>query len=187
MKPVWYLDVDDVINFTNPRGVPKAWSRQRPYTRIDVARVADARGRVFTITWAAPVTALIRRMSELVDVVWMTSWNEGNIASTTLGDALGLPDLPNGYTLAGLDAPSGPNLPVKWAAVKTLSETMFAGCPTVWTDDELGGRLRSDAKYLFGARGVPLKTVTPNRDVGLTPTDLENIERFIRGHLVPTG
>ncbi|MEU6152712.1 HAD domain-containing protein [Actinosynnema sp. NPDC047251] len=134
MRPLLLLDVDGPLNpwaaKTPPDGyVEHRWRLSRWRRRTQHAWLNAAHG-----------TALLDLAAHLdADLAWATSWEHR--ANTTVGPALGLPDLP----VIGLRAYEG--RPVwKYAAVGRFA----AGRPLAWFDDDFD--LYRSAREAFLAR-----------------------------------
>lgn len=189
MKPVWYLDVDDVINFHSSKGVPRVWAQPKvgdPATILRSEVLHTPTGQTVTMEWAKPVTDLIASVSDRVEIIMMTSWNLDNQATDVLGPMFGIGTPVNGYTLSGIDLPSPdvPHLKSKEKAVQALSwpgGPLF-GRPVIWSDDDLNSRHKSELKSLLHAFDVPALIVSPVPRVGLAPIDLVRITKFIDAH-----
>jgi hypothetical protein len=164
VRPVWLLDVDDVVNADDP-----GWGAAPFHATVFSPR--DRKG--YRVRWAPELLDRIRRVQRAaVEVVWCSTWcNEAEL----LEDLWGLPRLRRAF-----DCPPPESFAARWdlkvsAAVRELE----AGRRVIWTDNDLPkfgpGRER------FEAAGVLL--IAPRPDRGLQPGDMDAIEAF--AHVLP--
>lgn len=164
-RPVWLLDVDGVINAVGDRPPTHVW------------RGGWMRRRVtnFPIMAAKPVLDFINRMHRigLVEVRWHTTWQE---CALELGEVLGLPVFPV------QDAPEFLRRGPRWWKLPAAERVaLVEGRPLVWTDDDLALRTTYVGRALSQMREeVPVLTVAPDAQTGLTPRHLRKIEAFLR-------
>lgn len=172
LPPTWFLDVDGVLN---------TWDAPDPRHGMYAVAWVPVRRRPVRVEYSPSVVARINALHSagLVEVVWLTSWNEH--ARTELAPEIGLLDfdvLPEPSrgstqwsTLPGTDA--------TWWKVGRILEHIAAdpARPYIWTDDWL----TKAAKYtLRDAGGPPALLITVPRTPGLTHAHLDRIEEFCR-------
>lgn len=174
MKPVWLLDIDDVINAgigRNDRFPVNIWPSR---DWIDTKALSS---RTFRIVAARPVLNFIRKVHEAgrVEIRWHTTWqhNARNVAT-----ALDLPHFPV------QDAPEFARvaeelrhdrwwkLPAAWRVVRDEGRSL------IWTDDHLTCLRPHQVTSLSAAGDVLL--IAPDPGCGLTKGDLEDIELFLK-------
>lgn len=177
-KPVWFLDVDGVINADKPyKNKWGNWKHGVVHTRslFDEPISLD-------IHWAQEVVDFLNNLMDTVDVVWLTSWSD--TANTELVPLIGLNQtLPNAFTLAEFVVPSHPAWKEVWNLKRTTVRTLigeggkFEGRPFIWTDDDLDRSARQEFNYL-GKRNTLF--VRPFETTGLIPADLKRITDFLQ-------
>lgn len=173
-KPVWFLDVDGVLNaFPLPadKGKYKKGKATPFYSDADYSGYTPK----YTIQFDPTLIARIKALHEegVVEVVWLTTWGYG--ANFSLRTLLRLPK----FRSAGeMDEPE--LLGTKWWKSEALKRFVEAeGVERyVWTDDHLGWYL-SEEEYnaVVPQEGLAIKT---NEITGLTHEELDRIEEFLR-------
>lgn len=190
MKPIWYLDVDGVINML------------RFGSRVDgVPKECLHRERVngFPILWDTRVVEFLNRVHRegLVEICWLTTWEEA--ATRHLAPALGIDQfrLPH-WRMVLWSAPQlaeDPERPHDWwwkfesvlrhADVDHLNERAV-----IWTDDDLAAGIATDIRLRRWVRdrkqrGLRTLGISPESTRGLTMEHLEEIERVLDIPAVP--
>lgn len=162
-KPVWLLDVDGVLNATDP-----GWDG--PHRQGN----AVANGMTFRLRWAPGLVARIARLhrSGSVEVRWATTWVDEIEQVERL---LRLPRFPTAFTGLGA-APSVKAPSLKWAAALEVVEGERR--PLLWTDDDAITSWEAGIRRL-GATGLPVMLVAPDPHTGLQPDHLAAIEDFL--------
>src|SRR5689334_10587705 len=167
MKPIWYLDVDGVVNMVRP-----ALEEYRPE---DVPqhcwRTRIVNG--FPITWDIRVIAAINELHRAgrVEICWLTTWESD--AATLLGPALEFDEFRTPARLLRARLETQPGW-WKWESVKShADEDEHGERAVIWTDDDLG-----DARAIVpelgkwfddrDARGLVTLGISPNPARGLT-------------------
>lgn len=157
--PIWLLDVDGVINASNP-----GW-HAAPHKGY-----AYANGREFKIRWAP---ALIRRIRDLhesgaVEIRWSTTWCD---EADQLERLFKLPKLGRAFQIDDLYSVSEHKL-------AAAHEVIALGRRLIWTDDGVVPFYR----HLFEAEietGEAL-LIAPRESKGLQPDHLDAIEAFAK-------
>lgn len=170
MWPIWFLDIDGVINGNPYRRGHNLWGGE-----ADSWIETNARGgnRWWPITAAIPVVNFIRRVHEerWAEIVWLTTWQvDANNVSAALG-------LPNFRVLKGtiVDGTRYHDSANWWKLTKAVEESQ-TGRPVVWTDDDLGNLV----KRLFHDQcPAPSLLISPHGDEGLAPQHLVRIAAFL--------
>ena len=166
--PVLLLDVDGVLNAVR-RELPEGWRR------------GTFNG--YVLSWDPTVVARLRAMHEAgrVELQWLTTWTE--MADRLLAEPLGLPRglrthsrelLPTGFGGA-LGGASGW---WKLAAARAVAEAE-PGRRIVWIDDDLAEQAADTGEWLAARPHVLV--VAPDRYVGLTHAQLDEIEAWLDG------
>jgi hypothetical protein len=186
-KPVWFLDIDGVINgwkkhpriFDSWNHVPLVANVQKTWDTPEPTE------HTFDIYYSPLVIDFINTMSEKVDIVWLTSWEQQ--AATVFAPGVGITStFPVGFELAGIEVPGGKSfLPYKHKAGGRLMHGMpfsndpgmFAGRPVIWTDDELDKTFRKQFVNSLDSPALLIKTFA---STGLTHTDLDRISTFVK-------
>ncbi|WP_088317347.1 HAD domain-containing protein [Kineosporia sp. R_H_3] len=196
LPPLWFLDVDGVVNAISAQPDPAVWNDW------STGR-ATVDGRPWTIRFSPTVTSTVARLHTegLAEVCWLTTW--GHAVNDDLRVVLGLPELPVAGTFEeGSDdgpvpdaAPQDPDRPqsharlgdrataldpltgVWWKLdVVRLIHAVDPDRRIVWTDDDL--RLYPEALEWFraNARGLCL---APDETVGLTREHLAAVRDYL--------
>lgn len=158
-ETVWLLDVDGVINATNPD-----W-RQKPVTGS-----AMYDGFRYTLRWAPSLITEIQAIvaSGLVEVVWCTTWCD---EVRQLEKLWGLPELSVAFR----------NLATKYTgdAKRQAAEAVLrAGNRLVWTDDSEVPSYGSPDHWALRSLGDCL-LIDPYEDEGLNAEHIAEIRAFI--------
>ena len=157
--PLLLLDVDGVLNALGRP--PRGWPEYRT-TRA----VAD--GTVWPIAWAP---AVVERLNGLAregraEVQWLTTWVDD--APADLAPRLGLDD----FAVAGRHEDADGYAWWKEGVARAVPD----GRALVWLDDDLA--VEGGARAWAQARPRTL-AIAPDPLVGLSPDDLEQVERFL--------
>lgn len=177
MKPWLLIDVDDVLNW---------WERGHGKKRCDppyCGHLAHAGYRKLhpphggTVHLNLALAAPLRRLADLADLAWCTSW--GDTANRDIGPWYGLPDLPVVPLLK--DPPPLPGWDV-FAAGKASSVAAWhpaegGGRPFVWLDNEPG---LAEMLVVLGVPG-PWSVLEVNPLTGLTAANLDTAARLLAG------
>lgn len=155
-KPLWFLDVDGVIN---------AFSHQQQYRAIMV----PAAGREWKIRYNTKVIESITDLSEKIDIWWCTTWMDE--AATNLAPRLGLPEFP-------VVEPIKPHemsvIGTSWWKYWRVFDSIPQGRKIVWTDDDIPNLM------LWELNNYPnVLAIRPNFRTGLTLNELNQISSFI--------
>ncbi len=170
-KPVWFCDVDGVVNALD--GMNTLWG----YEYGTASPTADW-FRTFPITWNP---LLIERMNALidagaVDIRWLTTWGSG--ANLSLRRLIGIRELPVAYE------PQPEDNGEIWWKREAVVEFMLANpdVPVIWTDDELTSEEFDAVDGVYTERegseaGVMM--FRPDDRMGITYSQMTRIEEFI--------
>jgi hypothetical protein len=163
LPPIWFLDIDGVINALGFDDTAAPWEDMRS------ARIPSG-DREYPFWYGQPVVEFVSAQVELGrDVRWATTWLDE--ANTQVAPRLGLPQL---EVIPGKIGFSDHHY--KWRAVRTAAE---AGHPIIWTDDYEVDKPRRE--HLL-ALGVPVLTIKPEETVGLVQRHLDLIDAFFVEH-----
>lgn len=182
MHAVMFLDVDGVVN-----ALARAATR-----RLVPTQVPGPMGREWIVHLAPPVLARLARVldSDIVRPRWLTTW--GSLARDHLAPAAGLPDIehepsPETLFLTRQDAfrryclkpsTSPDDQRTWWKTALVLDHTATDPvAPLIWVDDEITQREREAVQEAL--QGTPSLLLAPQRERGLTPGDLDQIEDFL--------
>lgn len=169
-KPIWFLDVDGVINcFPAPTHSQLMASQDW----------RDATVNGYKVWWREELVHFINRVHRegLAEIMWLTTWEER--APELLAPALGLDDFAVAPKVKGSDFPFLDWW--KWNTVKKVLDARDASQRLVWTDDDVDGAVRGFATSKFDKRGL---FITPESNPGLTSEDQDLIETFLTAHEV---
>lgn len=153
-RPIWFLDIDGVINALDPRpGL--------------LATTAETAGREWPIHYSPEVVDFINlcHRSGVVEVRWLTTWEQD--AHRSLAPAVGLDAFP-AYNIPDEDSPSD-----WWKADIVARVRAEEGRPFIWTDDDLTSAEVSDPAYSCNLLIAPLT------ETGLTSDHLRAVSDFL--------
>jgi hypothetical protein len=156
-QPIWFLDIDGVINAL------------RPHNGLRATR-ARTSGESWPIHWSAEVVELINtcHRSGLAEVRWLTTWEQD--AHRALAPAVGLDPF------VSYDTPPGRPRHGWWKADVVADVVGAEQRPFVWTDDDLAVE---NVAEMVGRLGVDHLLVAPDPDLGLTSVNLRNVVDFL--------
>lgn len=188
-KPVWFLDIDGVINSDRRRPAP--WKNVGRWERTQVFTPSLENRGPWEVNYSNEVVKFINKMSAVVDIVWLTSW--AHEADASLAPALRLPDgLPLGFDMAKVDS-SLLDFGMVWRAKNLSIHTLlkegdmslpedervpFKNRKVIWTDDEITSETVDD--LLLHVNVQPL-CVSPFENECLLPSHLEAILDYVNG------
>lgn len=167
MKPVWFLDIDGVIN---------AFFGETPEGYLTT--VASAHDADWEITYSPEVIDFINRVHRggLAEIRWLTTWEQ--YARTSLAPAVGLDDF------SAYDDPGEDGSPMSWWKGQIVTDFVLDEArPFVWTDDDID----AETAAMFEAESVPNLIGAPSPSTGLTPDHLKQIHDFLISHTHPEG
>lgn len=173
-KPVWFLDVDGVIN-----AVSKIENVH--YSQFSTWEEKMVNG--YKIRYSPEVVDFINRMSERVEVRWLTTWRDK--AVDMLAPALGINVFPFDNA-EGRWSPygnfNGHNyLPENrwWKLNVILKHIEDGGENFIWSDDDLYPHVRNYVRKIADKEGMESLFVTPEIKYGLNVQNLQRIENFV--------
>jgi hypothetical protein len=177
-RPAWFLDVDGVINAVTTRG------KQPPADAAGWHNWIDIQVAGYRIVAARAVLDFLREVHEdrTADIMWLTTWEDWphlDAILTDLAPALDLPDWP----IAGRHG-DFPNAPWWKAPHVDRWSHQHPGRPIVWTDDHLSWYRPT---RLWVTQSPHILGISPNPEIGLMPTHLNKISRFLQHDLPATG
>jgi hypothetical protein len=158
--PILLLDVDGVLNAVT-RTDPRTWNDWR---------VNRANG--IPIRWSPSMIAALTRLSERVEMRWLTTWWD----MTYRLEFLGLPPMKVANTRDEyLDRTGGP---LSWWKLATAKRVVAEGRPVIWIDDDLA----HVPEALEWGKSLPKGTllgISPATFRGITPRTIEEIEYWL--------
>lgn len=163
--PIWFLDVDGVLNAVT--GFPDlgVWSDYR-------SGHATAGGRRWPITWSPTVVDAVRaaHQSRAAEVLWLTTWEDD-----ANGDLVELLDLPR-FPVAGHAHATGSESTRSWWKLQVARQVhdVDPTRPLLWTDDDLS--FDPEAAEWINSRGLG---ISPRTAQGLVAADLGAIQTFL--------
>lgn len=164
--PVWFLSVDGVVNALGPAD----------HHDVDdfVSTVAATRGETRSITFSPSIIDRINRLScdRIVEIRWVSEWEQD--ARSLFAPAVGLDAFLAHSNPQEVESPMS-----WWKGAIVIGEYLKSGRPFIWTDDELDEEIVES----FSEEPVPLLLLAPDPAVGLTQTQLDQIEEFARSDL----
>lgn len=170
-RPIWFLDVDGVINAYDGAWVPHS----------QVTSHMSVGGRRYKIKWERLLVSWIKKLSSagLVDVRWSSTWC---LAPSELERVFNL-KLPNAFTV---DIPDGVDpcsiairMQIPELKLNAVRDALAAGRRVIWTDDD---EVPSPWSALHAdlTRGGRALLIKPDSDLGLQPEHVDEIERWIK-------
>lgn len=160
LPPIWFLDVDGVVNALRPR------------TGL-LSTKASTAGRVWPIHWSAEVVRVINtcHATGLAEVRWLTTWEQD--AHLSLAPAVGL----NAFVAYDIPTETGRH---GWWKADVVAEVIAAeDRPFVWTDDDLAVE---NVANVVDRLGVNHFLVPTEPQLGLTSADLRGVVDFLSSH-----
>lgn len=184
-RPVWFLDIDGVIN-----AVSKIENSH--YSRFNEWHEVEVNG--YKIRYATDVIDFINRMSERVEIRFLTTWKDK--AVEMLAPAVGLNVFPYDDSIGtwganGSFGGSHEDPANRWWKLNVImkhiekSEDHF-----IWTDDDMTTHVRNYARRMADFEGLETCLLTPYISFGLEPWHLERIEKFVENvekHYYPSA
>ena len=160
-KPIWLLDVDGVLNADS-----KKPPSHMPYNWL-VFDQKDSNGKTFPMLIAQEVVDFIDEMSDIVDIVWCSTWQAD---ANLIGKRIGL----KGFTWIDRNRPMLKKSHLHWkrATFEALQKT---GGKIIWTDDDIRRFYFYPLKISFDNSLI----VTPYLYEGLAPKHLDLIRSFV--------
>jgi hypothetical protein len=170
-KPLWFVDVDGVINALVDYVAKHHLNHYSDWETIDV--------NGYPIVFSPTLIDSINRLSGYIDIVFLSTWAES--AVTDLAPALGLniksflrPDGSNSsFEYQGNDAAKR-----WWKLNGILKHINNDHRPFIWTDDDMHNDIQ---RAIFGRaafEGVDNLLIAPNSKIGLTNQHIEMITTF---------
>lgn len=171
-KPVWLLDVDEVLNVNPGRGrsLPfHVWPKDQWRERK-----VRSNGTQYTIIIAEPVLEFVRMVheQELATIKWHTSWQHD---VHDLARRFDLPHLPilDAETEFAVWNQQRETVRGGWWKLPAVWREVDAGHKVVWTDDEVLMWLTTEQYQALVAAGAHI--IIPMMNVGLTPKMLREL------------
>lgn len=189
VRPLVLLDVDGVLNAVTASPDPAVWPDWQVGSAV-------AGGRAWPLHWSPSVVAAVRGWLDVADVHWLTTW--GHDANDGLRELFGLPELPVAGTHPGTShvgspdplpgapgahaqvAPAAPDaLTGRWWKFDVVREIVRADPSRrlVWVDDDLSAE---DDVRAWMRRESRSLLVAPHPRTGLTSTEVEAVNRYLR-------
>lgn len=171
--PIWLLDVDGVLNALPHRRRDDVWP---DYTKVQCAPGPNE--QVYTITFSPTLMKRIRKLHEsgAVEVRWLTTWGHG--ANYRLNKLLGLPE----FEIAGEPQEVSGYGGTAWTVHRWWkfgdawrTHAVEPDRPIIWTDDDLN----AVPEALEWADDIGALAICTNISTGLTPDDMDRIEKFV--------
>lgn len=173
-KPVWFLDVDGVINVVSKIG-NEHYSRFPRWEEVEVAG--------YKIRYSPDLVEFINNISARVDVRMLTTWKNASVE--LLAPAIGLKNFPVedsvGTWSANGSFNGGHHLPENrwWKLNCILNHIETRKSDFIWSDDDLYPQVRNYARRMADFEGLETCLITPHLTLGLEPVHLERIEKFV--------
>lgn len=172
-----YLDVDGVVCPTWPSN---AWGETRNVPVAD--NKPNGPPTYFDMKWAPALIVALDTLRDEHDLelVWLSTWNEGDAVRQNLVPELG--GLIGGrlleYTANTSNMSNRGYMSGWWKAEQLLEDQRVNPGPFIWIDDsevELHGW-----KVLAATKGTPSLMIRPHPMPGLLKEDIESIDRWLR-------
>lgn len=173
-RPLWFLDIDGVINSWDP---PKAHMIHSfgEYKRYNL-KLED--GNVYPLWWNQNVIDFINDInrSGLAEVVWLTTWVHE--AQTAFAPLVGLDHFPAIEDMDGTLLNWSMDW-WKWRRVRDFLGDNEENRAVVWTDDELSRQVKDAFRYRYDYQGGRSKLISVQRTPGLRTADMNGIREFL--------
>lgn len=170
-KPIWFCDVDGVIN-----AVAKLDKTHfKNYTDWKTVVVNG-----YTICYAEEVVDFMNRMSNRVDIKMLTTWKYDSM--TMLAPAIGLRTDLEVIDVPGVWSPLSMSIEreSRWWKLNAIMDNINSpdGADFIWTDDDIGSTDRNYVKRMAEFEGLESLVITPHMGLGLEPEHLRRMEAF---------
>lgn len=184
-KPVWFMDVDGVINVIpsaanrNRIGAPhfRVWRNWHPVTDVEVD------GNAYPIRVSSDLVDHINDISNIADIEWLTTWTDA--APTIFAPTFGISDFPVANA-RGSDSPYSPTwnakgIEYRWWKLNAVIADMEANTrPVIWTDDDIMTKYSGNyVKGLAKDMNIPILVISPYDAKGIERYHIEKIRAFI--------
>lgn len=171
VKPVWLMDVDGVLNICGwgDGRVAQTWGDTRVFNAMQFRIRVSPKVLDSVSSW----------MKEgLAEVRWLTSWEE--LANVHLVAELGWPELEvAGRYEDSVKVDRKFSGDIGWWKLEFAQAVYDTGVPVIWTDDDIAHAFDA-MEWLATTDRDRMLAISPI--AGLTPTNLDEIEEFIRRH-----
>lgn len=176
MKPVFFLDIDGVVNVIPPRkGVPPHLKVWEDWRKIEVA--------TYPINYSPNLIDHLNRISEKADIVWLTTWREE--ASKDFAPAVGLNEF-KFLNHKGVEDPWGTTSSFGgspenrwWKMNAVLHHIDTVGTPFIWIDDEMRSSTKKYVRAIAEDDNIPNLMFVPFDTRGIDREHIERIDSFI--------
>jgi hypothetical protein len=153
VTPLLFLDVDGVL--CPVRGPSEAWTDWE-----------EVPCEGYSLVLSRAMADRIIRLP--ASITWLTTW--GHLANTQIGAWLGWPTF-------GVLEPAEQPASLTWKLDAVREHLAGNDASFVWIDDHLDAMADAIGAALVGG---PRLLVAPDPYVGLTPDELDNVERFLK-------
>jgi hypothetical protein len=185
-KPVWFMDVDGVINVIpsaanrNRIGAPhfRVWKNWHPVTDVEVG------GHAYPIRVSSDLVEHINDISQTADIEWLTTWTDA--APTIFAPIFGINDFPVA-SAKGSDSPfasvsSSIENEYRWWKLNAVIADMETNArPIIWTDDDIWAKYSGNyVKGLAKDMGIPILVISPFDSKGIERYHIDKIREFIK-------
>jgi hypothetical protein len=170
-KPVWFVDVDGVINVLVDYVNKPHLDSCSDWETIDV--------NGYTIVFSPTLVESVNALSETIDIVFLTTWVES--AVNNLAPALGL-NIKNFLRSDGSNSSfeyQGNDASKRWWKLNGILDHINNDHrPFVWVDDDMSNEVKRAILGRAAFEGVENLLITPNSKIGLTEQHIGIIEAF---------
>lgn len=176
-----FLDIDGVINvIPHPHKDKNTLPHLKTWDTWNTIEVLD-----FPITYSPTLIDHLNRISEKVNIIWLTTWRDQ--AVTDFAPAVGLNTFdyidPKGSeypwgTAAGFAA--GPEM--RWWKLNGVLDNLDTGHPFIWLDDDLRSNTKKFVRGLAKDMDIPNLMFIPFESKGIEPDHMARIDEFIVEH-----
>lgn len=170
-KPVWFLDIDGVINVPPPFSYDTGNNPKKRYATHPVWTKTVI--QEYDIMYAKRVIDFINRMhtSGLIQIQWLTTWNQ--YAVTDFAPEVGLPVFP----VAGSKGSEFIYPVENWWKYMAV-EAVAGKRDFIWTDDDLRKGFAAPLEKKNREAGFESLVIAPHQSRGLNNLQLREIEEF---------
>lgn len=187
MKPVIFLDVDEVVNVTRDDRIALLHAKH-PDKFSKYPKNSWSEWKEFTIGYAPIIYSPelvqnLNRISRKADIVWNTTWYHE--APKLFAPQVGLDCFPHRAT-KGMSSPYNALITAEqdpkyrwWKLNSILDDIEMHRRDFIWIDDDIDKQSQKVATDRATAHGLRSLIINPKPTVGLTPAHISTIDKFV--------
>lgn len=172
LKPLWFVDVDGVINALVDYANKPHFGSYSDWQTINV--------NGYPIVFSPTMVQSINALSANIDIVFFSTWAEPAVRD--LAPALGL-DIKSFLRSDGTNSSfdyQGNDASKRWWKLNGILDHINNDQrPFIWTDDDMNNEVQRAIYGRAAFEGVDNLLIAPNSKIGLTNQHMEMIEAFV--------